>query len=112
MTFDGVVKGEVERLRETLEQGREWTKPTAQVAFGWDERHFRRVVSELRETGYPVIASSDAGSTYRKAKNREELLAFVERELVSRSRDLDRQIRVLLDAADTYFGSDQLRIAI
>jgi len=112
MTYDEVVHGEVARLRETFEQGREWTKPTAKVAFGWDERHFRRVVSELRETGYPVIATSEQGSTYRKAKTREELVAFVERELVSRSRDLERQIRVLLDGADTYFGSDQLSLAI
>lgn len=112
MTYDEVVHGEVARLRETLERGSEWTKPTAKVAFGWDERHFRRVVSELRETGYPVIATSEAGSTYRKAKTREELVAFVERELISRTLDMERQIRVLLDGADIYFGGDQLRIAI
>jgi hypothetical protein len=103
---------DVKRLRESFEKGTQWTKATAHVAFGWDERHFRRVVSELRETGYPCIATSEAGSTYRKAKDITELEAFIERELISRSRDLEAQIRALRDGAHKYLGTNQLRLAV
>jgi hypothetical protein len=107
------VKDDETRLWDSFEKGTQWTNATAHVAFGWNERRFRAVVSKLRESGYPVIATSEAGSTYRKALNRSELEAFIERELVTRTRDLEQQIRALRDGADKYFsGVDQLRISI
>lgn len=100
------------RLRESLEFGSEWTKDEATRAWGWGERRFRLAVTALRESGYPVISTSEAGSVYRKARSREEVEEFVSRELISRARNLEEQARRIRAAADKYFGSPQLPLVI
>jgi len=103
---------DVTKLRESLERGAQWTKDAAKRTWGWNERRFRAAVAELRQHGYPVISSSEEGSVYRKARSRAEVEEFIERELVSRTRKLEEQIREMRRAADKHFGSDQLKIAI
>lgn len=103
---------DVERLRTSLDAGAEWTRDRAYRSFRWNERRFRSAVAELRKEGYPVISVSEQGNVYRKAKTRSECEAFIERELVSRTRKLEEQIREMRAAADKYFGSDQIPLAI
>ena len=103
---------DVERLRESFERGAEWTRKQAEVRWGWHERRFRHAVSELRLSGYPVISSSEAGSVYRKARSREEVEGFIERELLPRANALREEAQLLQRAADHYFGTAQLPLAL
>lgn len=103
---------DADMLRPTLDAGKEWTRVMARAAFGWSDRRFRKAIADLREGGYPVVSTSDAGSVYRRARTREEVEDFIERELITRTRQLEHQIRALRDGADRYFGSDQLRLAV
>jgi hypothetical protein len=103
---------DVTRLRLSFDEGTAWTKDAALRQWGWADRRFRATVSRLREEGYPVISVSEQGSVYRRAANRAELEQFIDRELLSRTRDLEAQIRALRDGADKHFGPDQLALAI
>lgn len=57
----------------------------------YPERSFRRIVTELRLAGYPVVSVSEARSVYRKARDVDELEAFIARELLSRASVLHSQ---------------------
>lgn len=103
---------DVIRLRESFDRGAEWTRDQAAKRWGWSDRRFRKAVNELRQSGYPVISTSEHGSAYRRAKDIAELDAFIERELVSRSRDIEEQIRALREGAPRHFGTPQLSLAI
>lgn len=103
---------ELTRLRQSFDRGAELTKAEAQRMWGWNERRFRARVSQLREEGYPVISLSEQGSRYRKARDRRELDDFIDRELVSRTRDIEAQIRALRDGADKHFGTPQMALEI
>lgn len=95
-------EGDVARLRDAFEQGRAFTKEHAREDFGIAERPFRAAVAELRAQGYPVISSSDASSTYRKAKDRAELDRFIQSEVNSRRMQLERQERALRRIGPTW----------
>jgi len=100
-------------LRDSLDRGVEWTKDQAKVSLGWNERRFRATVAALREVGYPVISTSEKGSTYRKAWSEEELEEFIHRELSSRIRHLDHQISALRAASRRHFGQvEQPRLLV
>lgn len=102
---------DIEILRASLDTGAEWTKDSWRTVMGWNERRFRATVAALREIGYPVISTSEKGSTYRKAWSEGELEDFIRRELSSRIRHLDYQISALRSAAHRYFGGvDQPRL--
>ena len=103
---------DADALRLSLAKGDEWSRRDGSAYFGWNDRRFRDAVATLRQQGYPVVSTSGEGSVYRLARSREELEAFVEREIVSRSRELEEQARALRDAADKYFGTPQLALAI
>lgn len=103
---------DVTKLRESLERGAEWTRRDARRQWNWNERRFRRAVADLRDTGYPVVAVSEQGSVYRKARTREELESFIAHELLSRTRKLEEQIKSLREGADRYFGTPQIPLAI
>lgn len=100
------------RLRASLDKGESWTKDSALNRWGWADRRLRATVAELRRAGYPVISISEQGSVYRKATSRTEVEDFINRELVSRTRKLEEQIREMRAAADQHFGTDQLALAI
>jgi hypothetical protein len=95
---------DIEILRQSLDVGSEWTKDQAKISLGWNERRFRATVAALREEGYPVISSSEKGSTYRKAWSEHELEEFIRRELSPRIRHLDYQISALRAAAPRHFA--------
>ncbi len=100
------------RLRESLERGHEWTREEARRQFGWNDRRFRLAVAALRDHGYPVISTSEKGSAYRRARSREEVQQFIDRELRPRAEALGRQINAMRAEADHVFGPEQLRVAI
>lgn len=100
------------RLRESFERGAQWTREEADRIWGWNDRRFRLAVAELRDSGYPVVSESERGSVYRKARTREEAEAFIDRELVSRTRKLEDQIRAMRAGVDKHFGTPQLPLAI
>lgn len=95
---------DIETLRLSLDTGAEWTKESWRAVMGWSERRFRATISALREIGYPVISTSEKGSTYRKAWSEKELEEFIFRELQSRIRHLDYQVFALRSEAPRYFG--------
>lgn len=95
---------DIEVLRQSFDVGAEWTKESWRAVMGWNERRFRATVAALRELGYPVISSSEKGSSYRKAWSEAELEQFIHRELQSRIRHLDYQIAALRNAAPRHFG--------
>ena len=103
---------DAETLRLSLEFGSEWTRDEARRAWGWNERRFRLAVATLRELGYPVVSASESGSVYRKARSREEVMEFINRELSPRAEALGRQISAMRAEADRFFGPEQLRVAI
>jgi len=101
---------DIEVLRQSLDTGAEWTKESWRAVMGWNERRFRATVAALREIGYPVISTSEQGSTYRKAWSEAELEDFIRRELLSRIRHLDYQVSALRSGALHYFGPSQQRL--
>lgn len=101
---------DIEILRQSLDTGAEWTKESWRQVMGWNERRFRATVAALREIGYPVISSSEKGSTYRKAWSESEVEEFIRRELSPRIRHLDYQISALRSAAPRHFGPSQQRL--
>jgi hypothetical protein len=102
---------DIEVLRQSLDTGAEWTKDSWRAVMGWNERRFRATVAALREIGYPVISTSEQGSTYRKAWSEQELEDFIRRELLSRIRHLDYQVAALRNGAARYFGGpEQVRL--
>ena len=102
---------DVQIVRILLEEGRALSKDEVRSRWGLPERRFRAAVSALRIEGYPVISDSTEGSTYRKARNEDELERFIAGELVSRTRVLEQQIRALRESAPRYFGvSEQLAL--
>lgn len=102
---------DVDMLREVFASGRAIAKDEARSRYGIGPRQFRAAVSELRTQGVPIVSFSAEGSTYRFARSQEELDAFIEQELVSRSRVLEQQIRALRESSSRYFGvSEQLAL--
>jgi hypothetical protein len=101
---------DMEVLRQSLDTGAEWTKESWRAVMGWNERRFRATVAALREIGYPVISTSEKGSTYRKAWSEAELEDFIRRELLSRIRHLDYQVSALRQGVYKYFGPSQQRL--
>lgn len=103
---------DVELVRSLLEGGHEISRDEAWPRWRLNDRRLRAAVSALRLSGYPVIASSGAGSTYRRAHNQAELDGFLA-EIESRARSLEEQIRALRESAPRYFGrAEQLAFAI
>ena len=100
----------VARVRELLDGGAEIVRADVRAVLDMDERKFRAAVSILRRRGYPVISSSEQGSTYRKARSREELEAFIARELRPRAIDLLEQEQRLHEHAPDHFEPRQLQL--
>lgn len=100
----------VARVRVLLDAGGEIVRAEVRAVLDMDERKFRAAVSELRRGGYPVISSSEQGSTYRKARSREELDAFIARELRPRAVDLLEQEHQLREHAADHFEPRQLQL--
>lgn len=104
---------DVETLRDVFDSGRSVAKAEVWDRYRMNERRFRAAVSALRASGYPVIADSAEGSTYRKARSAFEAEEFVEHELVSRARSLEEQARAIRDHLAEHFGpAEQLALAI
>lgn len=101
---------DMEVLRTSMDVGVEWTRDMAKTQLRWNDRRFRATIAALREIGYPVISTSEHGSSYRKAWSETELEQFIYRELSSRIRRLDYQIAALRNAAPSYFGPTQQRL--
>jgi predicted polyphosphate/ATP-dependent NAD kinase len=100
----------VARVREQLDAGAELVRAEVREVLDMDERKFRAAVSDLRRHGYPVISSSEQGSTYRKAHSPEELEAFIARELRPRALDLLEQEHQLREHASDHFEPRQLQL--
>lgn len=100
----------VARVRELLDGGAEIVRAEVRAVLDMDERKFRAAVSMLRRRGYPVVSSSEQGSTYRKARSREELEAFIARELRPRAIDLLEQEQRLHEHAADHFEPRQLQL--
>lgn len=100
----------VARVRELLDDGAEIVRAEVRTVLDMDERKFRAAVSVLRRRGYPVISSSEQGSTYRKARSREELEAFIGRELRPRAIDLLEQEKRLREHAGEHFEPRQMQL--
>ena len=100
----------VARVRELLDGGAEIVRAEVRAILDMDERRFRAAVSILRRRGYPVISSSEQGSTYRKARSREELEAFIGRELRPRAIDLLEQEQRLREHAADHFDPRQMQL--
>ena len=100
----------VARVRELLDAGAQIVRAEVRQMLDMDERKFRAAVSDLRRRGYPVISSSEQGSTYRKARSRDELETFIARELRPRAVDLLEQEHQLRGHAADHFEPRQLRL--
>ena len=104
---------DIDVLRAAFDSGRAIARGEVWERYRITDRAFRRCVQVLRLSGYPVISTSEEGSEYRRARNAAELDDFLERELISRARDIEEQIRALREAAPAHFGqAEQLAIAI
>lgn len=99
-------------LRGVFDRGARLTKAEARARYGIGERQFRASVSALREQGYPVVSSSEEGSTYRKARSESELEVFIHAEIDSRAMDLLAQSKALRARARDHFPPVQLGMAI
>lgn len=102
----------IARVRELLERGAEIVRAEVRDVLDMDERKFRAAVSDLRRHGYPVISSSEQGSTYHKAHSPEELEAFIARELRPRALDLLEQEHQLREHASDHFEPHQMRLGL
>jgi len=104
-------RADLEILRAAFDSGRAIARDEVWNRYRIGDRPFRRCVQLLRHDGYPVISTSEQGSEYRRARSEHELEEFLERELVSRARDIEHQIRALRESAPRYFGaSEQLAL--
>lgn len=97
-------------LRIAFDGGECLTKTEGLAIYGIPDRRFRAAVSSLRHEGYPVIAQSDGGSTYRKARTEAELDIFIRSEIDSRAMDLLAQSKALRTKARDWFPPEQLRL--
>lgn len=97
-------RSDVDVLRDVFDTGRAIAKAEVWDRYRMNERRFRAAVSALRSSGYPVIADSAEGSTYRKARNASEAEAFVAREIESRARSLEEQARAIRDHLGEHYG--------
>lgn len=109
--FAHVPADDLDRLRDSFEAGAEWTKDEAARILDIPERRFRACVSELREQGVPIVSTSERGSVYRMARTRDEAIDFVDRELMSRIHDIERQVRAIHQGMDKHFPTTQLPLA-
>lgn len=106
-----MTSADIEVIRAVFDSGRAISRDDVWTRYRINDRSFRRCVSLLRASGYPVISTSEQGSEYRRARGQAELDAFIESELVSRARDIEEQIRALRESAPTYFGrAEQLSL--
>jgi hypothetical protein len=94
---------DIEWLRTSFEAGLEITREQA-VAFGMDERAFRTAVLVLRRSGTPIVSESAAGSVYRMARSEREAEEFIEREYLSRIRDMSETVSAMRRGAQERFG--------
>jgi hypothetical protein len=85
---------DVALVRTLLEEGRELQKTDVAKRWHIPDRRFRAAVAALRIVGVPVVSFSEAGSTYRLAKDVDELEHFIN-EIRSRRAELDAIVRAL-----------------
>lgn len=102
---------DIDVIRAAFDSGRAISRDEVWARYRINDRAFRRCVQLLRLDGYPVISTSEQGSEYRRARSQRELEDFVERELISRARDIEEQVRALRDSAPRHFGqAEQLAL--
>lgn len=100
-------EGDVATLRAAFEAGSALTKELAMFTYAIPERRFRAAVAALRAEGYPVVSFSEAGSTYRKAKDADEMERFIDTELVPRYRKIENEARAMRTRGRSYFQVTQ-----
>ncbi len=110
--YTTVHEGDVALIRDAFERGQELTKDLALSLFDITDRRFRLAVNALRHRGYPVISESAQGSTYRRARDLDDLRAFIAREIRPRAVDLLEQEHQLKEHAGEHFGVGQDRLIL